>query len=104
MNHNRGDVYLVLYPFDDEEFEKLRPGIIFDTKGNQSIVIKVTSHEERSNDSGDIQIVHWSEAGLQKPSVARCSNFVPLDHSKIERYLGTLHTEDLINILSTFYR
>ncbi|MGO4697724.1 type II toxin-antitoxin system PemK/MazF family toxin [Paenibacillus sp. 2TAB26] len=104
MNHNRGDVYLVLYPFDDGEKEKLRPGIILDTKDKRSIVIKVTSHEERGNDSRDLALVYWQAAGLQKPSVARCSMFVPLNHDKIDKYLGTLHPEDLINVLAHFYK
>jgi hypothetical protein len=104
MNHNRGDVYLVLYPFDDGDQEKFRPGIILDTKDNRSIVIKVTSHEERGNDTRDLTLVHWQAAGLQKPSVARCAMYVPLHHHKIDKYLGTLHPEDLINVLAQFYK
>ncbi|WP_244996893.1 type II toxin-antitoxin system PemK/MazF family toxin [Paenibacillus woosongensis] len=104
MHHNRGDIYLVLYPFDDKELEKLRPGIILDTMENRSIVIKVTSHAERSNDPGDIEIRYWREAGLKQPSVARCSQFVPLDHKKIQQYLGQLQKEDLLNVLERFYK
>ncbi|MEC0330622.1 type II toxin-antitoxin system PemK/MazF family toxin [Paenibacillus macerans] len=94
MNHNRGDVYLVLYPFEDEEKEKLRPAIIFDTREQFSIVIKVSSHEERGE--GDIPIIHWKEAGLDEPSVARCSHYIPLHHEKIGKFLGVLHNEDLM--------
>jgi mRNA interferase MazF len=104
MNHNRGDVYLVMYPFDDEEIEKLRPGIILDTKDKMSIVIKVTSHEEREDgDSKDVELKHLDQAGLDKPSVARCSKFVPLHHEKIQKNLGTLHPEDMLSVLSRFY-
>ncbi|GGG06144.1 hypothetical protein GCM10010912_58460 [Paenibacillus albidus] len=104
MYHNRGDVYLVLYPFDDEEREKLRPGIVLDTQGERSIVIKVTTHAERANDSKDLDIRFWQQAGLSQPSVARCSQFVPLHHDKIQKYLGKLHDEDLLNILELFYQ
>ncbi|MNW54860.1 PemK-like protein [compost metagenome] len=104
MQHNRGDVYLVLYPFDDQKMEKLRPGIILDTQGQHSIVIKVTSHEERGHDPGDVEIIHWKEAGLKQLSVARCSQYVPLEHHKIKEYLGKLHDEDLLNVLGKFYR
>jgi hypothetical protein len=45
MYDNRGEIHLVLYPFDDEEIEKLRPGIILDTRNERSIVIKVTTHK-----------------------------------------------------------
>ncbi|WP_438495787.1 type II toxin-antitoxin system PemK/MazF family toxin [Paenibacillus sp. IHBB 3054] len=103
MNHNRGDVYLVLYPFDDGEIEKLRPGIVLDTRENQSIVIKVTSHAERAGDPKDLVLKYWQRAGLSQPSVARCSQFVPLHHDKIGKYLGTLHDEDLLNVLGKFY-
>ncbi|GIP08854.1 hypothetical protein J1TS5_10240 [Paenibacillus macerans] len=103
MLHNRGDVYLVLYPFDDKEREKLRPGIILHTENNRSIVIKVTSHAERTNDPGDLELRYWREAGLKEPSVARCSQFAPLDHSKIREYIGKLHDEDLVNVLERIY-
>lgn len=95
---------MVLYPFDDEAREKLRPGIILDTRENRSIVIKVTSHEERSNDKRDVAIKHWKAAGLDKPSVARCGMFVPLHHNKIQQFLGKLHDEDLLAVLEKFYR
>ncbi|NOU81172.1 hypothetical protein GC101_20115 [Paenibacillus sp. LMG 31459] len=104
MYHNRGDLYTVLYPFDDMDAEKLRPAIIFDTKDNHSLVIKLTSHEERHNDSGDVSIIHWKEAGLSSPSVARCSDFVPLHHDKIKKFLGTLRPEDMTNVLEKIYR
>lgn len=104
MHHNRGDLYTVMFPFDDEEKEKIRPAIILDTKNDRSIVIKVTSHEERSNDDGDIEIKYWLQAGLDKPSVARCSLFIPLHHDKIIKYIGRLHDDDLINVLDKIYK
>lgn len=103
MNHNRGDVYLVLYPFDDGHVEKLRPAIIFDTQDGRSIVIKVTTHKERTNDPYDIAIVQWRQAGLDEPSVVRCAHFVPLRHDKIVKFLGVLDKEDLICVLERFY-
>lgn len=104
MNHNRGDVYLVLYPFDDKDGEKLRPSIILDTRDSRSIVVKVTSHEERDNDDKDIEIIYWEEAGLNEPSVARCSMYIPLNHDKIGKFLGKLRDEDLINVLEKIYK
>ncbi|WP_336764958.1 type II toxin-antitoxin system PemK/MazF family toxin [Paenibacillus sp. USHLN196] len=104
MNHNRGDVYLVLYPFDDMDSEKGRPAIIIDTRDKKSLVVKVTSKDERDYDDGDIEIEYWEEAGLSKPSVARCSHFIPLDHEKTIRPLGVLHSQDLTNVLSKLYR
>jgi len=103
MHHNRGDVYLVLYPFDDGDAEKLRPGIVLDTQGNQSVVIKVTSHAERTGDNKDLVIKYWQHAGLSQPSVARCRQFIPLHHDKITKYLGKLHDENLLNVLGKFY-
>ena len=103
MYHNRGDVYYALYPFDDKDESKVRPVIIFDTREGRSIVIKVTSHEERDNDDKDVYLNHWKKAGLREPSVARCSLFIPLEHSKIYEFLGTLDDEDLVNVLDKFY-
>ena len=103
MNHNRGDVYYALYPFDDIDESKGRPVIIFDTKEGVSIVIKVTSHEERENDDKDVSLIHWQKAGLSEPSVARCSMYIPLEHNKIHQFLGVLDDEDLVNVLEKFY-
>lgn len=94
-----GEVYLVLYPFDDADREKLRPGIILDTRGDASIVIKVTSHDQRAG-SKDVVLEYWQEAGLRQPSVARCSQYVPLDRNKIKGRLGKLHDADLARVLS----
>lgn len=104
MYHNRGDVYYVMYPFDDKMEEKARPAIILDTKDQVSIVIKVTSHAERVNDPKDVMLKHCAKAGLAEGSVARCAHFVPLDHRKIQRFLGSLHPEDLLNVLEKFYQ
>jgi len=67
-------------------------------------VIKVTTHEEREHDHGDVELQYWREAGLEQPSVARCSQYVPLEHIKIKKYLGTLHQVDLVNVLEKIYR
>ncbi|WP_221226508.1 hypothetical protein [Paenibacillus endophyticus] len=48
--------------------------------------------------------MYWQATGLEKPWVARFAMYVPLDHHKIDKYLGTLHPEDLINVLAHFYK
>lgn len=102
MNHNRGDVYYALYPFDDKEEEKERPVIILDTRSGVSVVIKVTTHPPRDYDDKDVPLIHCEKAGLTEGSVARCGHYVPLKHEKIKRFLGTLHDEDLLNVLEKF--
>lgn len=99
----RGDIFLAYYPYDEIDDGKNRPVIVLDynKKELKVLVIKVTSKEKR--EESDIEIVHWKDAGLNRPSVARVSKEIILSDEDMLHYIGHLNDEDLLNILESYY-
>ena len=60
---------------DDPSKAKERPVIVAHVSGDEALVmvVKVTGHGPRPDFAGEVRLVDWEEAGLTKPSVARCS-------------------------------
>lgn len=46
-------------------------------------------------------IEYWNEAGLDKPSVVRCSKLNTLHYKELLFKIGNLHENDLERVLST---
>ncbi len=46
--------------------------------------VKVTSHPPRANFPGEVALLDWEEAGLTKPSTARCMHVARLPKSFFE--------------------
>lgn len=77
------DVWQIPFEYEDQPgIFKKRPVIIggVDTESVEIFLlsIKVTSHPPRSNYVGEVPILDWKDAGLSKPSTARCSHIVRL--------------------------
>lgn len=72
------EIWQFAFTYEDKpEKSKLRP-VIIAAKNNSEVEVlvlsvKVTSHPPRVNFAGEIPILDWEEAGLSKPSTARCS-------------------------------
>ena len=62
---------------DQPEKSKERPVVIgaVDKETDEVLLlaVKVTSHAPRPDCPGEVVLEDWQEAGLEKPSVARCS-------------------------------
>lgn len=60
------------------------------------LVVKVTTHEPRQGFPGEVPLNGWREAGLEKPSVARCSRtlIVPIEAFEGQRRYGALAQAD----------
>lgn len=48
------------------------------------VTVKVTSHAPRINFPGEVPLLDWHEAGLPKPSTARCSQIARVPKSFFE--------------------
>lgn len=80
------EVWRIPFEFDDKPgVFKNRPvivGYIDETTVEVFIVsIKVTSHPPRPEFQGEVPLIDWKEAGLAKPSTARCSHVARLPRS-----------------------
>jgi len=96
LKPNKGDVWIVY----DGKSKKLRPFIVLsDELSGIEIDISVapaTTHEKRNR--FDIEIERWKEAGLNEPSIARCSKVTYVYHRLFRKKLGTVHESDMRTI------
>ncbi|WP_218971897.1 type II toxin-antitoxin system PemK/MazF family toxin [Raoultibacter phocaeensis] len=77
------EVWWVPFAFlDRPDHVKNRPAIILDWQEELrlALVTKVTSNVERV-ESGYVLLRDWQEAGLEKPSAARCSQVLAIPQS-----------------------
>lgn len=93
----RGEVWTV------ELKEKRRPVVIV---SNENVVVEldhliasVTSQQARNE--LDVIIEYWKEAGLDKPSIVRCSKLNTLHYKELLFKIGKLHESDLERVLTT---
>lgn len=66
------------------------------------LAVKVTSHAPRAEFPGEVVLLDWQQAGLEKPSVARCSKHlvVPIEVLHGQRKYGQLSSRDCLAVLS----
>jgi len=92
----RGEIWLA------EVENKRRPVAVIDKETMvveiDRVVASVTSQPPRNE--YDIVINHWQEAGLDKPSIVRCSKINTLHHNELFFKVGKLHDDDLAAVLS----
>ena len=100
-----GDIVLVPFPFTDQSATKRRPAVIISSRlYNRShpdvIIMAITSQVRPTGAPGELQIAHWNEAGLLKPSAVKAV-ITTLDHRLILRRLGRLHAQDRVALENT---
>lgn len=104
---NKWDIwYANVYFEDDCSQNKNRPVVIISVEPFCCISLKITSHSRRNNCNGEYEIIEWSCAGLNRPSVIRASQKYELAPSDFLHPIGRLHPTDiknLNNILSRLY-
>ena len=82
------DVWRMPFEYEDQ------PGVFKNRQESVEVFvlsIKVTSHPPRPNYFGEVPILDWKEAGLSKPSTARCSHIARLPKSFFEGQLKYGH-------------
>lgn len=95
------EVWRLPFEYDDRPgVFKERPVIVGDIEEDSVEVfivsVKVTSHAPRPQFPGEVALLDWKEAGLAKPSTARCLHIARFPKSFFEgrfRY-GKLSTRD----------
>lgn len=93
------DVWLLDFEFEDQPgVSKKRPVIIANIVDDSIEVyilsVKVTSHPPRPKYNGEVVLLDWKEAGLKKPSTARCSKTAKVPKSYFKIKLGKLSDRD----------
>ncbi|PEZ75373.1 hypothetical protein CN410_15015 [Bacillus anthracis] len=97
MKNKRGEIWFL------ELNGKKRPVVII---SNDNIVVEldrlvatVTSQEARNE--FDVVLESWEQAGLDKPSVVRCSKINTVHYKELLFKIGKLQEQDLERVLNT---
>ncbi len=95
--NKRGEIWL---SYDEG---KKRPVVIVSNNDYVAVeldfsVARVSSQNTRNQ--FDVEIQHWKEAGLTKPSIVRCSKINTIHHRRLLHKVGKLQPTDLDNVLS----
>ncbi|MCM1025778.1 MAG: type II toxin-antitoxin system PemK/MazF family toxin [Roseburia sp.] len=99
------EVWYAEFPYEeDNSIIKVRPVIILNADNDklECLSVKVTTHDVRENDEYDTPIIHWAEAGLKQPSVARVSKTMILTVDKFKTKKGDLHPDDIQTVMNRF--
>jgi len=97
-----GDVVLVPFPFTDQTTAKRRPAVVISSDGYHRqrpdlILMAVTSQQRPAASLGEASLLHWSEAGLLKPSLLK-PVITTVQRELVIKKIGTLHAEDLAQL------
>jgi mRNA interferase MazF len=87
-----GDIYVCRFPFTSGTFSKPRPVLVLFDLGMDVLICRITSVSY----SGrlDVELRGWTDAGLEKPSVARLNRLVTVEKSLLTKHLGRLAASD----------
>lgn len=98
----RGEIWLVRYRFYDVPATKFRPAVCIDwhAKCNEGIFCKITKHNPRENDEGDLFLSEWKNEGLLLPSTIRCTQIQLISDEAIYRQLGFLSDSDFMRVFT----
>ena len=92
-------VYTAQFPFLDTGEIKIRPVIIVGKPhGKHKIVAVVPASPRNTLEKVDINLHHWSDEGLLKPSVARVHRLTTMLQSDLIAELGELAPDDRQNL------
>ena len=102
-----GDVILVQFPFTSLDTTKKRPALLLASsalgkRAELMTLAMITSQVDGVKLAGDTMLSDWKRAHLLHPSLVRLAKIATLDHSRVERKLGTLSAADLASVRSGF--
>lgn len=97
QKYNIGEVWWVLFPYQDKAVEKRRPAIVIGDDTIAILTVQVTSKDKHVPYS--IELEDWDSVGLSKPSWARIDKIVKISEWYIDSKIGELSDRDLNKIL-----
>lgn len=104
--YKKWDIVLVPFPFTNLFTTKKRPALIISpgdyNKGDDVIILFITSKIDTAKRKGDYPIQKWKEAGLPKPSMTRMK-FATIEKSLIIKRIGSIIPADRQNVNSELH-
>lgn len=97
------EVWRIAFEYEDQPgVVKERPVVVgaVDEETLVVLAVKVTGHGPRKGFAGEVRLADWAEAGLDKPSVVRCSKTLLVPARAFEGQLryGRLSPEDALAV------
>jgi mRNA interferase MazF len=109
MIYKPWDIILVPFPFTDLSRNKKRPALVISpenyNKGNDLIIMFITSNLSAFGRPGDYKITKWKEAGFPNPSMTRMK-LATIEKKIIVKKFARLKEKDIKaiqHILSGFF-
>jgi len=100
-NYNKWDIVLIKLSKAGKTFK--RPALIISPKQYNSeglvVILPITSRVDTRMKQMDYYITNWKESGLPKPSLVKL-RFATISVRIIDKKIGTLHEEDVFNLLN----
>jgi len=97
---NIGDVVLVSFPFVEQPAFKKRPAVVLLKAGERVVCAAVTSRADKR--PWEVELKHWKEAGLSKPSRVKVDTLSTFSASSGARRCGRLHPSDLRRVEAAY--
>lgn len=98
-NHNKGDIVILPIPFTDSSESKRRPAIIIATpKGDNSILLAITSKEPQSPYGVKITPQDFAKGQLPVMSYVKTNLIFTIANKRIIKKAGTLHKKKTTQI------
>ena len=93
------EVYTARFPFLDINKDKIRPIIVVSKPyGQHNTITVIPVSSKHKQESAEVQLHDWHQAGLVKPSVARVYRLTTILRSDLTNKLGILSESDKENI------
>ncbi|WAH36347.1 type II toxin-antitoxin system PemK/MazF family toxin [Alicyclobacillus dauci] len=103
-----GDIYSIRVEFEeDPQQAKIRPVVILYIDDNEKPVVafvhpitsKAPQDPPKYHDNFKVEIRHWREAGLRKPSWVKSNRVIQIDVKAFITYIGHMNDTDLLRLL-----
>lgn len=100
---NRGDVFLVPWPFSDFSGRKLRPAVVIQADFlngliSDSVLVQITGTSRNAVTEVPLDPAVETAAGLKFLSFAVCNNLLTIDQNLVARRMGKLSSATMRRI------
>ena len=97
IHPQKWDVWHARFNYDGNKGYKYRPVLVVSVSNSGTLVMMITSATNKLSLEHDYHLQNWQNAGLEKPSIARCDRIaeIPADYLGSAGKIGHLSERDI---------